>query len=309
MKPKHPLLSDALDAALRRGASLKPRTKVAYREVWVAYIAEHKSPRRPNGPRTNWPSNDNASEWVAKMVALMHDGKLSPLTIRTRVAAMRTLYDLLHEGGIAFGENPFGRLRLPRIPHREPRTITSEQFDAILAAAPEAAWCRPFLLVLGHAGLRCEEARTLKVANISLAAGKITVIGKGDKERRVPITPQLEAALAAYLPTLTGQFVFPSPYSPREAISTTTIRNLVDGVCAKTGITADGQKVTPHTFRRLLTQLIAEAGGDVAVMCKVLGHSKPTTTLISYHAAAQSRVDATMKRVGAQQSTTPKGGE
>lgn len=311
-KPTAPTLREAIPIAAKLCANLRHTSLTAYEASWRAFIKDHS-------PTVSvlWPTRHRALAWVNAMAA---KGRL-PSTIHSRVAAMRTLYDILAEANVVTGENPFKfrKGKLPKIPLRVPRTITRADFEALLVqVAPRQPWYRPCLAVLGYAGLRCEEARNLRVGDVNMARGTITVIGKGNKERVVPMAPALSAILAEYLPTLDGEFLFPSPVKDRpiarlgevpkgpRPISRAAITRLVDTACKALSVTAEGSKVTPHTFRKFTTQLIAEANGSIVDMQQILGHATVETTT-RYFRPTDAHLAGVMARV-AQPSTTPKEG-
>ena len=279
MTPKSaPTIAEAAPIALAHAANLSPSTRKRYSEAVGYYLKDHARVA-PQNLTVFYPTTENVGAWIAKM----QTRGLAPSTIRSYVAAMRTIFDVLRDLKVATGDNAFHvrNGRLPKIGHRVPKTITREDFERILKDAKDRElWHQPFLAVIGYAGLRCEEARTLKVADVSLDRRTITVIGKGNKERVVRMTGKLVTILAAYIPRLPqlGSLLFPSPYDFEASVSKTAIRSLIDTTCRKLGITAAGDKVTPHTFRRLTASMIGEAGGKIEDMRKVLGHASIGTT-------------------------------
>jgi len=139
-------------------------------------------------------------------------------------------------------------------------------------------------------GLRVSEAAALTGAQLHLAEGYVMVVGKGGKERVVPLGRRAKAALATYLeqerPRLVGTrpspFVFVRPGG--RALSRQSIWKLVRRRARAAGVTT---RVTPHTLRHTFATHLLGGGADLRVVQALLGHADIGTTQIYTHVAPE----------------------
>jgi len=187
---------------------------------------------------------------------------------------------------------PKGAARLPRVPRRaEASALLEEAADALDAdgdddrAAALAQRDVAVLEVLYGAGLRVSECCGLDLGDCDLDRRALTVMGKGAKERRVPLGEPARRALQAYLtdarPVLAGDA------SPGDAVFLNTrgkrlgvrdARRIVDRHPL-----ADGQRLHPHVLRHAYATHLLEGGADLRVVQELLGHTDLATTQIYTH--------------------------
>jgi integrase/recombinase XerD len=218
-------------------------------------------------------------------------------TANRRLASLRRFYRwALREGAI--GADPTLRLTGARQPARFPKTISEAQVDALLAApqgdAPLALRDRAMLETLYATGLRVSELTALKMVELSLPDGLVRVVGKGSKERVVPIGESARDALELYLktgrPALLGGRACDAVFATARAAAMTRqmFWKLVRRYALKAGITAP---LSPHGLRHAFATHLLNHGADLRVVQLLLGHADISTTQIYTHVARQRLKD------------------
>jgi len=217
----------------------------------------------------------------------------SAATANRRLASLRRFYRWALRGG-SIQSDPTVRLAGARRSARFPKTISETQVEALLAApegdAPHAVRDRAMLETLYATGLRVSELISLRAVELSLTDGLVRVIGKGSKERVVPIGEQARVALARYLkrarPALLGarscDFVFVTVRGA--AMSRQMFWKLIRRYANKAGINAP---LSPHGLRHAFATHLLNHGADLRVVQLLLGHADISTTQIYTHVARQ----------------------
>ncbi len=221
---------------------------------------------------------------------------MRPATHRRKAAAVRAFYRFCFSEGL-IERDVASLLDLPRAARVLPDTLDVADVEALLEA-PDAETAtgirdRALLELLYACGLRVSEALNLDLEDLSLDEATVRVIGKGDRERRLPVGDVAVSALGRYLDDVRPQLVKPSGaksvpvrggpvfVSQRGERLTRmaawrTIRNaaLVGGVHGH---------VTPHTLRHSFATHLLEGGADLRVVQELLGHASITTTQLYTH--------------------------
>jgi integrase/recombinase XerD len=278
---------DLTDFAMSRGAAARWADGP---EVAQRYLAARSRRGRPNDPG------------------------LAPTSLRRRAAAIRGFYRFAYGDG-AIETDVAANLELPRQPRLLPETLTVGETIRLLEAAgdgapeasapPDAAGDgeraaaavrnRALLELLYAAGLRVSEALGLDLADVSLDSGWVRVIGKGDRERMVPVGEVALAWLARYLawPRPVWQSVSGGPDGPGEAVFLTARGNrlgrqqawaVVKSAAAAAGL---GDRVSPHTLRHSFATHLLEGGADLRVVQELLGHASISTTQLYTHVTGE----------------------
>ncbi len=204
------------------------------------------------------------------------------------LSALRSYFDFL----ILEGErkdNPCDMLEAPKLGRYLPEVLSVEEVTAILESVPAVKpgdlRDRAILEVLYGCGLRVSEACGLLISHVYAKEGFVRIVGKGDKERLVPIgTPALEA-LAAWLE------VRPEPAAPEfsdyaflnlrgRPLSRVSVFNMVKDRAMLAGV---HKEISPHTFRHSFATHLVENGADLRVVQEMLGHESILTTEIYTH--------------------------
>jgi len=218
-------------------------------------------------------------------------------TIARRLSAVRSLFAyLLTEGLVA--SDPSSVLATPKIPSRLPKIVPSEMVAAMLDSpdpnTPRGLRDRAVLELLYATGARVSEVSGLQLGQLDLAQGQITVMGKGAKERIVPIHRKAVDTLRVYLqsgrPTMvkpiSDEFVFLSARGG--ALSADAIRRIFKKALASTGAALS---LSPHAMRHTFATHLLEAGADLRTVQELLGHVALSTTQIYTHLSVRRLQD------------------
>jgi integrase/recombinase XerD len=222
-------------------------------------------------------------------VYLLKDLGLSAATIRRAVSAIRTYYGfLVGEGRVA--DDPSDRLETPRRGRTLPDTLSVREVEALIAAPgidDPLGWRDRALLELGYgAGLRVSELCGLLLTDLLLPESLVRILGKGGKQRLVPIGRSIIGAVSVYLhslrPTLDrGKSERRVLLNARgEPLSRVGAWGIVKRATERAGIR---KRVTPHTLRHSFATHLLEGGADLRAVQEMLGHADLSTTQIYTH--------------------------
>ena len=258
-----------------------------------------------------WAAKQGISDWQSVelrhlMVFLQHEReralanqpkesarRLSSESLYLEIAALRALYRFA-ENEKLLPANVAENLSLPRRWKRLPKALTNQEIDKLLTPeTPEtpANLCDQAILELAYAsGLRLAELRNARLENLHLDAGFINVVGKGNKERVVPVGSKAVAALEHYLSAGRPRLVTPrstanvfltkrgTPFAP------VTLWLRIKQRVRRAGIP---RNVTPHMLRHSFATHLLDHGADLRVIQELLGHASISTTEVYTHVAAQ----------------------
>lgn len=206
------------------------------------------------------------------------------------ISGIRAFYRyLLMEDVIA--ENPADLLTAPKLSRKLPDTLSVEEINALLGSidmsTPEGVRNRAMLEVLYGCGLRVTELTTLKISNLFLDVDFIRVIGKGDKERLVPIGSQAIKYIKMYkdevrvhVPVQKGEEDFLFLNRRGKGLKRMYVFLVIKECAAKIGLQ---KTISPHTFRHSFATHLIEGGADLRAVQEMLGHASITTTEIYTH--------------------------
>ncbi len=216
-------------------------------------------------------------------------------TSRARMlSAIRRLFQYLHREKIR-ADDPSALLISPKLPHRLPKDLSEDQVEALLNAPDvnDAIELRDkaMLELLYATGLRVTELVSLTTENLSLRQGVVRVIGKGGKERLVPIGESAVEWIETFfhqgrselLGQQTSDVIFPSKRARQMTRQTFWHRIKYYAVIA--GI--DVEKLSPHVLRHAFATHLLNHGADLRVVQMLLGHSDLSTTQIYTHVATE----------------------
>jgi integrase/recombinase XerD len=219
--------------------------------------------------------------------------KLSASTLYLHVAALRSLFRFAEQEGLVT-QNPTENLTLPRRWKTLPKALSEDEIARLLrppTTATPTDLCTHAILELAYAsGLRLAELRGLRLEQLHLEAGFVSVIGKGNKQRVVPMGSKAQAALTRYLAS--GRPDLVKARSPSNVFLTrrgtafahvTMWKRITDWV-AQAGVE---KHVTPHMLRHSFATHLMEHGADLRVIQELLGHASINTTEIYTHVAGQ----------------------
>lgn len=224
---------------------------------------------------------------------LAQQGSVSVRTSARRLSSLRRLYQYLaREGKVA--SDPSVIIESPRLGRALPKSLTETEVELLLDA-PDAETTiglrdRAMLEVLYATGLRVTELVGLRLDQINLRQGVVRVVGKGNKERLVPLGEEALHWLERYLrDARPGLFrgqpdatVFPS--SRGQLMRRQTFWHVVKRYALKAGIS---KTMSPHVLRHAFATHLLNHGADLRVVQMLLGHSDISTTQIYTHVARE----------------------
>ncbi len=210
------------------------------------------------------------------------------------LSAMRRLFQYLYREKIR-NDDPSAVLSSPKLPQRLPKDLSEAQVDALLKAPdveqPLELRDKAMLEVLYATGLRVSELVGLTISDVSLRQGVVRVIGKGNKERLVPLGEEAVYWIEHYLEygrpwLLNGQtldVLFPS--NRAKQMTRQTFWHRIKHYAMLASI--DSEKLSPHVLRHAFATHLLNHGADLRVVQMLLGHSDLSTTQIYTHVATE----------------------
>jgi integrase/recombinase XerC len=247
------------------------------------------------------PGADPARVEPADVRAFLADchRRLSAATVGRKLAALRSFFGHLVRSG-ARGADPSLGLPAPRAPRRLPRPLAVDDCELLAEGAPAAASARDLALVevLYGAGLRVAELCALDRDHVDLARSELRVLGKGSRERVVPLPAAAGAALARYLaeergPAGRGAALFVSVRRVRggapRRLGPRDVRRLLRRRAREVGIP---DRVHPHRLRHSYATHLLDMGADLREIQELLGHRSLATTQRYTAVSAERLVDA-----------------
>lgn len=288
-------LPDAIDSYLtylRVERGLSPATIRAYRADLLDFDAAR-------GARGTWGQTpDTAIDYLANRTrrGRRNDPGLAPSSLRRRAASLKGFYRFAYGEGL-IPVDVAAHLDLPKPARLLPETLTVEETERLLAAAggddgePHALRERALLELLYAAGLRISEAIGLDRDDLSTDGGFVRVIGKGDKERLVPVGevaldwlqrwlqgPRHGLVTAGRVPTSRGGPLFVGDRGGRLARQQAWVA--VKRAAQRAGL---GARISPHTLRHSFATHLLEGGADLRIVQELLGHASISTTQLYTH--------------------------
>ena len=210
-----------------------------------------------------------------------------------RLAVFRRFYRYLVRERLR-GDDPTVRIRSARQPPRFPKAITEAQVEALLAApdaeTPLGLRDRAMLEMLYATGLRVSELVGLLTVEVSLVDGVVRIVGKGSKERLVPLGEEARWWLEKFMKTGRPQILGPRLADAifvtwrGSGMSRQMFWNLIRKYAVAAGITA---ALSPHTLRHAFATHLLNHGADLRVVQMLLGHADISTTQIYTHVARE----------------------
>jgi len=226
---------------------------------------------------------------VPRYLLALREAGLAPRSVARHLSAIRQFHRFLVRQGQAT-KDPTSHLEAPRPWRRLPGVLNSEEVDRMLAVrevvTPRAMRDRAMLELMYASGLRVSELVGLRLGDVDLSLGVVRVVGKGDKERLVPVGDMAADSLRAYLkegrPRLESGRASDHLFLARHGRGLTRQRfwQLIKRVALAAGIT---KSVSPHTLRHSFATHLLERGADLRSVQLMLGHADIGTTQIYTH--------------------------
>lgn len=199
-------------------------------------------------------------------------------------------------------QDPSELLEMPRIEKKLPEVLSLEEIDAMIAcidmSKPEGHRNRAIIEMLYGSGLRVSELTDLRLSNIYRHEGYMRILGKGSKQRLVPISPVADEQLGYWLQDRNAldikpesiDIVFLNHYGRQ--LTRAMIFTIVKRLAQAAGIT---KTISPHTLRHSFATHLLQNGADLRIIQQLLGHESIVTTEIYTHVDIHNLRDAILK--------------
>lgn len=295
------MISEAVDAfldAARYEYGYSEHTIRSYRrdlESFAAYSAEHES----------GDLEQLDLELLRSWLWLRQQRGLAPATIARHVATLKSFGSWLESRRLVPG-NPASRLRTPKTPRSLPRVLTHEQMTRVLdraaaraeSGAPEQIRDHAVLELLYSSALRVSELTSLRLDGFDRRERSVRVLGKGNKERVVPLGAPAASALERYLSEGRGPLLAradePGASPARELLfvgnrdgaplNSSAVYRLVSRELAQE---PGGGPSGPHTLRHTAATHLLDGGADLRVVQEMLGHASLASTQVYTHVSME----------------------
>ncbi len=223
------------------------------------------------------------TEQLRAFIAAEHRRGLSPKSLQRRLSACRSCYQwLLKHGRIA--ASPAAGIRAPKAPRKLPQVLDVDeavQLVELPTDVPLGVRDRAILELFYSSGLRLSELCALRWRDLDLADGLVTVLGKGSKQRSVPVGSHARKALEDWRRESQGQP--DAPVFPGRGGATITPRAVqirLQRLAQRQGLF---KRVHPHLLRHSFASHVLESSGDLRGVQELLGHADIATTQIYTH--------------------------
>jgi integrase/recombinase XerD len=279
-----PAISRFLDAVwMERG--LSQNTLAAYRADLTA-LTRWLDERRLSVTRTT------RADLVGFIAWRVEAGARPRSTARQLSSFRRFFRFLVREGTVT--EDPTAQIAMPKIGRSLPKSLTEDEVEALLAAPavadPLGHRDRTMLEVLYATGLRVSELVNLKHTQVNTNQGVIRIIGKGNRERLIPLGDEAVRWLAEFVRGARAEillerqtdYLFPTRRGDR--MTRQAFWHIIKRYARKAGV---AKELSPHTLRHAFATHLLNRGADLRVVQMLLGHSDLSTTQIYTHVARE----------------------
>jgi integrase/recombinase XerD len=277
-----------LDAVwMERG--LSPNTLAAYRADLTAldrWLEQHDIEL----------SDAQRGDILSFMASRVQGGSRPRSTARQLSSFRRFFRYLVREGTLR--DDPTAQIAMPKVGRSLPRSLMEEEVEALLAAPtvsdPLGHRDRTMLEVLYATGLRVSELVNMKLAQVNLNQGVLRIVGKGDRERLIPLGEEavewvqqfLQGPRVEILLERQTDYLFPTRRGDR--MTRQAFWHIIKRYARKAGI---AKELSPHTLRHAFATHLLNHGADLRVVQMLLGHSDLSTTQIYTHVARERLKD------------------
>ena len=229
---------------------------------------------------------------VEDYVAFLRAAGRKPSSVARAMVSVRSLHRFCVDEGAATSD-PTGDVGTPRVPQGLPKALTEAEVESLLGAVvgddAVARRDRAILELLYGAGLRISELVGLSIPDLDLDAGTLRALGKGSKERIVPIGRLARVALVAWLGRGGRDAMVPARWARRGAAEAVFL-NQRGGRLSRQGAWAIvrrygdrvglGERLTPHVLRHSCATHMLDHGADIRAVQELLGHASISTTQV-----------------------------
>jgi len=220
-----------------------------------------------------------------------------PRSTARQLSSFRRFYRYLVRDGV-IADDPTAQIAMPKIGRSLPKSLTEEEVEALLAAPeidqPLGHRDRTMLEVLYATGLRVSELVNLKAGQVNMNQGVLRIVGKGDRERLIPLGDEavqwlqrfIGGARLEILIERQTDYLFPTRRGDR--MTRQAFWHIIKRYAQKAGVQ---KALSPHTLRHAFATHLLNHGADLRVVQMLLGHSDLSTTQIYTHVARERMKD------------------
>jgi integrase/recombinase XerD len=267
-------------------------TIAAYHNDLYQFLNFVEEQSRREGWSPEW-SSVNRSLLLSYILNLKQRNYASTTIARKTAAAKSMVHFLLQEDII--DKDPTENLGSPKVGKSLPKPISVQQVRALLdqpskLSTPESKRDRAMLELLYASGMRVSELVSLDVSNVNFNPGYVRCIGKGSKERLIPIYPKAVDRVRDYLenarPRLLRSDEENALFLNRcgERLTRQGLWQILKGYAREAGL---GDAITPHTLRHSFATHMLNGGADLRLVQEMLGHANISTTQIYTHLTSE----------------------
>lgn len=266
---------------------LSPNTLAAYRNdltQFVEFLQSHDSSLKGNG---SW--KRIGTEALTAFVLDLHERGYSDKTKTRKVASTKALFGFLLEEGV-IDKNPMEDFSSPGTGESLPETLSVEEVEALLsvgeAGTPISLRDRAIIEVMYATGVRVSELVSLDIDDVDLDESFVRCMGKGSKERIIPLHDEAVATVKEYLedgrPSLAGSAAGRALFVSRKGgrLTRQAVWLILKARAQAAGIQ---RKITPHTLRHSFATHLLIGGAPLRHVQELLGHASITTTQVYTH--------------------------
>ncbi len=261
-----------------------------------AYRADLMTLRRRLSEQ-NIPIQDAQKADLLEFIALRAKGGAKPRSTARQLSSFRRFFRYIMREGLR-DNDPTADIEMPRIGRSLPKTLTEEEVDALLHAPNTDESLghrdRAMLELLYATGLRVSELINLKQSQVNFNQGVLRIVGKGDRERLIPLGDEsqrwlkefIDGARMEILLERQTDYLFPTRRGDR--MTRQAFWHIIKRYAQKAGI---DKKMSPHSLRHAFATHLLNRGADLRVVQLLLGHSDLSTTQIYTHVARERLKD------------------
>ena len=227
---------------------------------------------------------------LKEFLTSLYDLGLSARSQSRIISGIKQFYDFMILEG-EMNEDPSALLELPKIGTKLPVFLSIDEIDQLISAIdlskPEGHRNKAMLETLYSCGLRVSELINLRFSHIFFKEGFIRIIGKGDKERLVPVSPSVEKEIGIYVEGTRRHMNIQKGHEDYvflnrrgKQLTRVMIFTIIKNLAASIGLQ---KSISPHTFRHSFATHLIEGGANLRAVQEMLGHESITTTEIYTH--------------------------
>jgi integrase/recombinase XerD len=227
---------------------------------------------------------------IKEFLKTLHQIELEPSSISRIISGIKAFFNYLNYAQI-ISNNPTETLETPKTKRKIPTVLTVDEIESMISkidrSTPEGERNYAMIELLYGCGLRVSELVELKISNINLKEEFIKVVGKGNKERLIPLGKPAKKAITNYYENYRKHFKELPKYEDilflnkfHRPLSRIMVFYIIKDLCQKANIQ---KNISPHTLRHSFATHLIEGGANIRAVQELLGHSSITTTEIYTH--------------------------